>query len=287
MLSNVSNFFNESGLKLEEFNLLREVGLDYWHTCILDASGKVISGGFGEGKSISRKIALSEYFERVKVKQLLAMGKSTYVEWGLDQIPTGCGFAVGFDENNVRLRSVGEAIERWVLSKWIDENFRITEISYEEVYAGLDPVSRWLSEQFDQVRFFEKDVIVLFDDEFHKFKIGITVGKKDGGAFLGSSAKISSANIWQHSLLESFRHVLIKMNSAPQKSFPDNRIRYFACNYNSAALQISCATKNTWSMPQISFHKLKFFDAENFFLARTIIRGWTSWHLGPTDRFLY
>ena len=51
--------FKERGFRIEEATLLPEIGLDYWHSTILDKSTYPISGGFASSRMQARKIAMS------------------------------------------------------------------------------------------------------------------------------------------------------------------------------------------------------------------------------------
>lgn len=213
---------------LQEYNLLEQAGLEYWHTNILDANKVSFSAGFGNNKEISRKIAYSEFLERTKFRELKNSDEFTKTLWGLDKINTACGFAAGFDETNTITRSIGEALERWVLSKWIDENFAMTQALPSQLTAKLDAASKWFSSQFDEMLFFQKDILIFVNINPMIFSICATVGFKNGGAYLGSSVKSGSNPNWQHALLESFRHVLLVKNSQETGRFPDNKVRYFS-----------------------------------------------------------
>jgi hypothetical protein len=273
--------------KIQEFNLVNEIGEDYWHCCIqgqnpLDYS----AAGFSRSKNLARSIAYSEFLERskfIEIKQLSVLGKS---DWGLDLIPTGCGFAGGFNLRNAVIRSIGESLERWCMSKWVDEKYYIEKLDFASI--KLDSPSKWFCNQFESVDFYKLDTIVEYGKKFFKFTIFFTICFINKGAFPGCSFTNSKDENWQHALLESFRHLLVVKNSAPTNTFPDNRIRYFSINAEKAIQQIPQRNeKKDWPYPKIIFHNFKEYKEEKFFLARTIVDGWTSWNKGPIERFVY
>lgn len=276
----------EKKLKIEEYNLIKDSGDEFWHTTI-SVDNIPLSGGFGQTKNHSRKVAYSEYLERTKFIEIANAEMTNKKLWGLDIIPTGCGFAAGFDLRNTIIRSLGEALERWVISKWIDENFLLSEKNENEIVPTLDKASLWYLSQFSEVKFYHKEVVVEFDNTFYKFEVGVTICLKNQGVYIGSSAQYGCGNIWQHAFIESYRHLRIANTKAPKSTFPYNRILFFSNNSKIALNTIEKAHKKTWPLPEVTFHKNEFFEKEDFYLSRTIIGGWKSWHLGAIERFLY
>lgn len=260
---------------------------EFWHCTVLNEHSFPISGGFGEDQIIARKIAIAEFLERINY-QKIAADKDNAKKWGLDIIPTGCGFAVGYHRENTILRSVGEALERWVLSKWIDDDLYIDELQRKDVEQTLDPASLFFVNNFENILYFKKTLLVPLSGNFVKFNFGITVCLKDKGIYIGSSAKIEGENLWQHALLESFRHLLAYRNNPKKENvFPSNRINYFAENAEIGLEQIRRAKKDQWPSPNIIFHHLEKIEDGDYFFARTIVDGWKAWNLGPLERFLY
>lgn len=286
MKDDLLKFLTDECVTIQEYNLLDQVGLNYWHSNILKDQSS-IAGGFGDTKVTSRKIAYSEYLERSAFLKIKNSSEEVRSSWGMNIIPTGCGFAAGFDQRNTILRSVGESLERWAMSKWIDENFELDQLDKTEIVSNLDVVSKWFVDQFDDVFFFEKDLAVQFGDAFCKYKIGICIGVNALGVYLGSSAQINNGSVWQHALLESYRHFLANKNSRPTNTFPDVKVRFFALNKEVAFAQIFGEKNGNWQIPEISFHRSNYFEENNFYLSRTIINGWKSWNSGPIERFLY
>lgn len=274
-------------LILQEYNLFEQVGVDYWHSNILEENNFSIAGGFGETKDISRKIAYAEFLEKTAFRKIKNGSIEDRLNWGLNIIPTGCGFAAGFNLRNAILRSIGESLERWVMSKWIDEKLKINSLNKKHVLDKLDAASKWFYDQFDEVLFYEKEVAVQYGEIFYTFKIGFSLALKDDGIFPGSSAQTVNGNVWQHSLIESYRHYLAFKNTPSSGVFPDTKVRYFAKNKEIALKQVLNADIIEWPVPQICFHYSEFFKDDDFYLVRTIIKGWKSWNSGSVERFLY
>ncbi len=269
-------------LVLEEYNLMEQIGHEYWHSNILDQNRNSFASGFGYSNSVSRKIAFSEYLERSSFISIRDGGEEKRTKWGFEINSMGCGFAAGFNLKNTIIRSLGEACERWVLSKWIDDGYFLKEIEHK---MTLEPVSQWFYNQFEKVLLFEKNVLVQFAENFYEFKIGVTAGLKNDGIFLGSSAQLIEGSVWQHALLESFRHLLAANNSVLNDSFPSNRIKFFAKNQSDGLGQIRRAKKMEWPIPSVKFHNHE--TVGEYCIARTILDGWVQWNIGSENRFLY
>jgi hypothetical protein len=287
MPSNILNVLADRRLSLEEAEFFPGEGLDFWHVTVIDEGGHVLGAGFGPSKVYARKVAISEYLERSEFKKIAGGDPFVRKKWGLDLIPTACGFAGGFSKQNTILRSALESAERWTMSKWIDEGFFIGELGAGSV-LDLDPVSTFVMSQFEEVKFFKKQVLVKLGAISLKVEIAQTMAIFEGGIFPGSSAQATIGPIWQHALLESFRHLLfVRNNPVRLGRFPDDKIHFFAKNARTALDRISAAKKIDWPEPRVALHFSEEFWDGQFFLARTILGGWKSWNEGPIDRFLY
>jgi hypothetical protein len=259
----------------------------FWHCSILDEQSFPISGGFGSTRDHARKIAISEFLERMNYHRFYR-NTEQHKDWGLDLISTACGFAVGFHKENTILRSIAEAHERWVMSKWIDGDYLIEEIPAEAINSSLDPISKFFASHFDKVLYFKKDLAIQLEEKWIKLEVGQTMGLKDNGIYPGSSAQKTGGNLWQHSLLESFRHYLaVKNNPDRGDTFPDNKVHFFSKNAHIALEQIYKPKKIPWPISQIKFHRCEHIEDGDYFLARTIVDGWRTWNQGPLERFLY
>lgn len=284
----VERLFVSESLKLLESQLCPDKGLMNWSAVITDHWGLPISGGFGQTKSEARSIAVSELLERFTFRQLISNNDESKATWGLDTHPTGCGFAGGYDLEGAISRSLNEAVERWAMSLWIDDHFSIEEIPVHAIERDLDDASLFLASNFDRVRYFKKDVRITIDNQVRTISVGQTMAYKGDGIFPGSSAQQTNGVLWQHALLESFRHLLaIKNNPFREIKFPYDKVLFFSQNSKIADQQIDCRKRDNWPTPMVRLRKFATTFNGQYFIARTIIDGWRSWHLGPVERFLY
>jgi hypothetical protein len=284
----ISTLLLQNECSLEESTLLNKSGSSYWHSTILNKSRTPLSGGFADDRMQARKIAVAEFLEREAFQKIFLSDESTRQAWGIDIINTACGFAAGFNLANTINRSINESVERWVMSKWIDDNLEIEELSFDSIKTILDPASLFFISYFEKVMFFKKTVVLFINSKPVKISVAQTMGLTSHGIYPGSSAQISGNNIWHHALLESFRHFLfVKNNPASKNNFPDNKIRFFSMNKDIAIKQICGKKQSAWPIPQITLHNSKSYLEEKYFIARTIIAGWKPWNEGPIERFLY
>lgn len=284
MVNDLLQYFQKENLSLEESQIGHHPDEVLWHI-ILKKDGIPFSAGFHASKQIARKIAFAEFLERKKFIEISSCASNVKINWGLNRINTGCGFAAGFDRDSTVMRSIEEAVERWTLSKWIDDHYCIPKVTPENV---LDQNSSWLVDIFESVDFYQKEVALLLNDKIIYFYINIVLCYTKLGVFPGYSCRISKTLGWKHCLVEAFRHYRItQMPCETPNKFPYNKIFYFSENASNTKKQLILNVKNNWPSPKIIFHKVEFFEAENFFLSRTIIDGWKSWNEGPIDRFLF
>jgi len=272
------------GCTIQEYDLINEIGTHFYHSAVINNQGIAISAGYGSSIHDSRKIAFSEYLERKYIAEL----KSTSYEkssWGFDLISTGCGFAFGYEKNKTELRSLSEAVERWVLSNCIDEKYKMEKVNYKNLNLGK--ITNWYLSQFEKVHFYFKEVLIHHQGSFIKFYALLCVAVSGKGVYQGSSARMHfNEDLFLHAIIESFRHLLIVRNNKVINTFPENRIRFFANNADLALDQINSAYKTEWPLPSLKFQKTQIMN-ENCFLARTILHGWSCWNTSDLNRFLY
>jgi hypothetical protein len=284
----IASLLSKMSMTIEESLLFQVDGFEYWQSTVVDKDRFPLASGMANNREQARRIACAEFIERTTYFDLKKEDFATITKWGLDVHPTACGFAAGFDSTNVAHRSICEALERWVMSLWIDDHYYIEKLNEAKINDSVDPFSRFLVSHFDRIEYYLKTVIVPFDSMFLQIQVGQTLGIKGKGVFPGSSAQIGDGNIWQHALLESYRHLMaVKNNPIQGNQFPENRVRYFAENAETAFKAVNRAHKKDWPLPAVSVHQLMQVSGENIFVARTIFNGWKSWSEGPLDRFLY
>ena len=143
--------------------------------------------------------------------------------------------------------------------------------------------------QFEDIKLYEKDLVIQYGDVFIKYKIGFSIAMSANGVFPGSGYFQSELNnkMWEHCLIESLRHKLVYLNTKPTNLFPDNKVRFFAENKNIALERIEKSTKLEWPAPKIILHEWTELSDSDAYVCRTIVDGWVSWNKGPIDRFLY
>lgn len=269
-------------LKIEESALFPDESDSYWQSTIINEENFPVSAGFHCDKLYARKVALAELIERQSAS---AVYLESPEKWGFETISTLCGFAAGFDEYNTRLRSLKEGLERWVMSLWIDDGYYIEEVGQPE---DLPKSCLFLIEPFDEVLFYFRKVTVLLDNKLIEVPVAQTFGLKGKGIYPGSSTQDTGNGIFEHALVESYRHYMgVKNNPKRGDIFPDNKVYYFSENKDVALRQMRSATNKAWPTPKIKLHKAIALYEGRAFLARTIIDGWTSWEKGPLERFLY
>lgn len=287
MLERLAEELQSKNFRFEEAMVFKDGNAEFWQSTLLDDEENPVSSGMANGRLTSRKIALAEYLERRYYRQVVSSDLAVRRAWGIDIIPTACGFAAGFNRDKTIFRSLAEATERWTMTRWIDDGFAIAELQSSDVMPSLDDTSKFLAGQFEKVLFFKKDVLVHFDDKHFVIPVAQTMGLVDGGIYPGSSAQFTGGSIWQHALVESFRHLLLVRNNNVVNKFPDNKIRYFAKNADLALSQIEKAKKEEWPTPEVLVHKSFAAPNDDYYISRTVFSGWTSWHEGPLERFLY
>lgn len=288
MIELIREYLVSNGFSLEEAKIFPESQVPFWHTVVLDAQRNAVSAGFGANVSYSRKVAIAEFLERKTYLEIKKADSTTQNKWGLHLMPTACGCAVGFVSHNAVMRSLTEATERWVISKWIDDGCHIEEQALDSVEGELDEVSKFLATQFERVSFYRKKVDVVFAGVPVQIEVAQTMGFLDGGIYPGSSAQKTGGSLWQHAMIESFRHLLfVKNNPKREHRFPDNKIHFFSRNASIALEQIRLAKNQEWPKPEVIFHRMEPFMNSQFFLARTILGGWRPWNEGPIERFLF
>lgn len=259
---------------------LESGGIIYsWQVTAFDHTGEPIGSGFSKDLSSARKIAISEFIERNFV--LNAKKSSERLNWKLDQFPTACGFASGFDPLNTKIRSIGEAIERWSLSKWLDENCPLEK----ECFPQWRTDSKILLRDFENVHAFKKEFLFLTDNMTVPFYLCAVVGLTKKGAFMGSAVRSGFDDSLAHSILEAHRHLLISQQERNFELYPFNRIKYFSTNRNAAEALVFQNRTSDWTTPVIEFQKS--YQNDLFCITRTIFKDWIPWERGPLDRMLY
>ena len=238
-------------------------------------AGAPIGGGVGVDLNYARRIAVAESCERGFLTSITERSK-----WRLDSHPTSCGFAAGFDNESTRLRSLCEAIERWVWSQWIDFKCFVPPVAEPE----LSKLGRHYRELFDEVRYFEKIIQTSYYPT--KMKACITLGVKNDGLFPGSRVCPVDDDGWTHALTEAKRHLSISQKSRPVSDQDEiyDRIFHFAANGRDGLAQIPTQESN-WPEMKLSFQSGT--EVGGIFYWRTLIDNYIPWEQGDRSRFVY
>lgn len=252
-----------------------------WHVTAMNSKDRPIGSGFSSQLETARKIAISESVERT-VSAKLAENEQQRKEWQLDTLSTGCGFAVGLSKTPTIARSTQEAVERNILSQWIDDGVHMSPIDRPD-FSEIDKAI--LTNFEDALFFYHKMVLALGDSHVAVFHTVASICLLGNGAYLGSGCKFSVEESLTHALVESMRHRLIVKNDDTADSFPYNRIQYFAKNRERALEIINKPRSRSWKTPNVIFQNTVEDGA--YHICRTIVDGWESWKNGPLDRFLY
>jgi hypothetical protein len=260
--------------------------IEAWHVVLFDQEKNALGGGFHEFKETARRIAIAEVAERKLVRNLK---KSPLVSnFYLNSHPTTCGFAAGFETEKTRQRAIAEAIERWAWSKWIDDKFLMNKIELKNV--NLSKSCHYFSNLFDSVILFEQTIDTHKIPNFvDSVKIGIIIGLNGDGAFPGSRVAVSQEEIWDHAIIEAWRHLDIskKYKGSIDSPFPYGRIFHFAKNASEALAQINNAFKTQWPTPNLSLILEHQTNINGLYLWRAIMEDFTPWGTGDQKRFVY
>lgn len=249
------------------------------------SNNKAVGGGFSSSRETARRVAVAEVIERLSFRNIAI---SQYADNFLTgDFPTTCGFAAGFESEKTRLRSISEGVERWAWSKWIDERYLINSFSGASEISAL---GQFLIGQFDKVNFFFLEIDTSFiPNYFNKVYLGITVSIKDNGVFPGSRVSPNRDDIWEHSLVESWRHLVIFRNLQKKEESvrPFDRINFFGKNGDVALKQIQNANRAVWPKPRLLISKEYELAVPGASVWRSLAKEYIGWHLGGESRFVY
>ena len=263
-----------------------------WHSVAHLETGEPLGGGAGIDRSSARKIAIAELMERKLVENISKCSQKKL--FLLDEHPSTSGFAFGYKKKQTKLRSMAEAIERWIWSKWIDEFCYIPSINIHP--NNLTKIAQVYKNSFDQVLFFEKNLEIATENENENeksksFKIGIVIGIKGDGVFPGSRVTYPQFDTWEHALLEAYRHLKIfenpNANNFRVNDIIYDRIKFFGKNKQLALNCIKRNSKIKWPTPTVKLLREFNLEEENIYLWRTILSNFIPWNEGPIDRFIY
>ena len=279
---------------LQEFELKNSIGENIgFHSSLITTDNLPFAGGSAKDLNQARRICAAESIERAIFYKCLKTPNDVN-KLLLDKYPTTCGFAAGFEEKKTIFRAICEAVERWAWSKWIDEGYKITTVNMPK----LNDTSKYFLSQFEEVLFFKTNIKLnsyLLPKYISNDLIWtVVIGLNHNGAFPGSRVTTAQDELWEHSLLEAWRHQLIFKNELENKKINnlfEKRIKYFGDNKEVALRQSRQFEAIDLPMPKLKI--LENAVTENYrlqneyYVYRALCDDYLGWECGDETRFIY
>lgn len=255
-----------------------------FHATCIDNDNRPLGSGTHAQREVAHTIAVAEAIERQIFKSLYVSEKKN--EYLLDQYPSTCGFAVGNNRLETIHRSVAEAIERWLRSKWIDDRYFLVETSIP--WGSLNSYQKSAISFFDSIRAFQHTANLNFTEGTFIYYSLIVVGFKGKGAFVGSKTSINPHHLWSHALTEAWRHLHISEHIDRYPDIFDYQIIHHFGQYATQALkQIDNAIHPNIPEPTLLLHKEIETPFNDLFCFRTLCKDFVGWHEKDIERFVY
>lgn len=282
----MKDFFHK---QIKNFSHFHEVELRFqdkvvgYSVTAIDRDKMPIGGGTHKNIDTARKIAVSECLER----SFVGIMKDDNNHFMTREYPTTSGFAGGFDRIPTQMRAICEGYERWLWEEWIDRGRFIREVKVDP--SKLSPIAKLYSSKFDDVNFFKHEFIsedeVLLGERIH---FGIVIARKGLGVFPGSRVVFGEEDVWEHSLVEAWRHLSIftHHHESQYSNIIHKRIFVFGRDGSKAYEVIPKDLNKSMAIPRISLMK-EYKTGADFFLWRAICSGFMGWHHGSENRFVY
>lgn len=238
--------------------------------------------GFAQDAKLARQIALSEALERQIVFDLAQ--SSQKAEFLLDEYPSTCGFAVGYDAESTKHRAVAEAVERWVRSKWIDDRYSLLEFPLRG--QEVNSLEGWFAKYFTEIRCFVSSNQIVVEGTPYTANSLIVVGLTGNGAFVGSKTVLDGKVPLVSALVELYRH--LRLSEEDNQTYRELEvIKHFANNKSLALEQIVRATRRPMPEPQLRFLKEVPTGVEGVYCYRALCENFRGWHGKDVRRFVY
>lgn len=255
--------------------------LGYCASAIL-TDGYCIGSGFSIDSQVAKQIALSEALERQIVFEL-TLAHNAEKKYLLDEYPSTCGFSVGLDKESTKQRAVAEAVERWLISKWIDDHYFLPEQKID--FHSLTSVDNFFANHFSEIKYFTHQCKVQVGAEDLIVSSIITIGLTEHGAFYGGKSAVNQSPSMTSALVESWRHLrLSEASSQPTKLVV---VKHYSKNKESALAQIDMATKTDWPQPKIRLLVEIPTGVDGYFCFRCLCENFKGWHGQDINRFIY
>lgn len=254
-----------------------------WNCTAYSIEQNAISGGTDIDKDIALRICIAEALERTFFRTIAKSElRNSFM---IDDFPSTCGFACGFDNDKTKLRAVCEGLERWAWSKWIDDGFYIEQI---QVKNHITSITKELASRFEENYYFTKS----FNLNNNVYTFGVFLGFKKNGVFAGSRVCLQSDDPWQHSVIEASRNLKNFEYAQSNNQFESTQIvrkraLYFGQNRQDAILKIKSCQKKGWPEPKIMMLQQFNTGQTDVYLWRCLMYDWIAWHLGDEKRFVY
>ena len=276
---------------IENFSRFSHVELKFENQLVghsitaIDKNHMPLGGGTHSDLNTARRIAVAECLERALVSKV----KDQPNEFLTREYPTSCGFAAGFDVESTQSRAVCEGYERWLWEEWIDRGGYIPEVNVSP--SEMTPIARLYKSEFDNVYFFKHSFISCEPPlEGTLVNFGVVIARRGDGVFAGSRVTFGDENLWEHGLIEAWRHLTIyKHHDANQyANIVHKRIFYFGNHGDEAFNTLPKNINNKMRKPKIRLLKEYETEAKNeLFLWRCICADFWGWHNGTVNRFIY
>ncbi|WP_413289897.1 hypothetical protein [Bdellovibrio sp. HCB337] len=261
-----------------------------WNFFVQDQTGISLAGGTHAESEIAKRISIAEAFERALARKI-ASDINTRKEYLMEEFPTSCGFACGFDSNSTKERAIREAVERWAWSKWIDSSFFMAPQGFER--SPNSNLVQLLGSTFKNVRLFRKNnIVVNLGHEKTDYSFVVLILETDVGVFAGCRAGKGKEDLITHSLIEASRcyknHLISQeSNGLTTNSIVAKRASYFATNKEEAFRQIEKSQNLNWPGAEIRILKEFKTGIDGIYLWRCLMNDFVPWHLGNEMRFVY
>lgn len=250
------------------------------------------AGGTAFDLNLARRICTAESIERAFFfKSFKSEAESSRLL--LKEYPTTCGFAAGFNEKKVIFRSICEAVERWAWSMWIDKGLKISRVNP----VLNTKLSNYFVDEFDEIIFLKKTLSLdpnLIPEFVSKDLVwSVVLGIKDGGIFPGSRVTTTNDEMWEHALLEAWRHKNIFKNELHEKESRDvfeKRIKYFGNKKDEALKYCEPFKADEFPKPRLRILEKVVAVSDNeysYFVFRALCHDYIGWEQGREDRFIY
>lgn len=256
-----------------------------WSAIVTDQAGRAIGGGTAATRDLATRIAVAESLECLEREIGFTPEEQETLKCG--RYPTRCGMAAGFERKPTLMRAQVEAVERWLWSKWVDEQYFITEIPR----PPLTGLAEYYAGKFERILYFEKLVHHDIAGVPQPLRFGAILAVHAGGAFPGSRVCSTSEDPWEHAAIEAWRHLKIFENLGDRADlypFLAGRIKYFGENHSAAIAALGKAHNKNWPRPEIdTLVELRQPQYDGYSFFRAICKDYLPWHQGDHRRFVF